>query len=110
MNKTKIIQDIIVNLIGISNNLEALAETLNASIAPEADLEKKETVEKKLSKDEVQKEKQPTLEEVRAILAKKSQSGKQPEVKALITKHGGNKLTDLDPACYEELIKEAEVL
>jgi len=110
MNKTKIIQDIIVNLIGISNNLEALAETLNASIASEVVPEKTETVEKETSKDEASKEKQLTLEKVRAILAEKSQSGKQPEVKALITKHGGNKLTDLDPSCYKELIKEAEVL
>jgi hypothetical protein len=51
-----------------------------------------------------------TIEQVRAVLAEKSQSGKQPHVKALITKFGAKKLTDIDPARYTELLKEAEVL
>lgn len=51
-----------------------------------------------------------TLEEVRAVLAAKSQAGKQPEVKALITKFGGNKLTDIDPQHYHKLMQEAQVL
>lgn len=51
-----------------------------------------------------------TLEQVRAVLAAKSQGGKQKEVKELITKFGGNKLTDLPSTCYEALLKEAEVL
>ncbi|MGE5390475.1 MAG: hypothetical protein ACM3PE_05355 [Deltaproteobacteria bacterium] len=51
-----------------------------------------------------------TLEKVRAVLAEKSQAGKQPEVKALIEKFGAKKLTAVDPACYEDLLKEAEVL
>ncbi|MBU3100692.1 MULTISPECIES: hypothetical protein [Clostridium] len=51
-----------------------------------------------------------TLEKVRGVLASKSQNGKQPEVKSLITKYGGKKLTDIDPACYKDLLKEAEGL
>jgi hypothetical protein len=50
------------------------------------------------------------LEEVREKLASLSQLGKQSAVKDLITKFGAKKLTDIDPACYEELLKEAEVL
>lgn len=51
-----------------------------------------------------------TIEQIRAVLAEKSQSGKQPEVKALITKFGAPKLTAIDPACYAEMLKEAEAL
>lgn len=51
-----------------------------------------------------------TLEEVRAVLAAKSQAGKQPEVKSLITKFGGNKLTDIAPQHYQQLMQEAQVL
>lgn len=51
-----------------------------------------------------------TIEEIRGVLATKSQAGKQPEVKALIAKFGAKKLTDIDPTCYEELLREAEVL
>lgn len=106
MNKTKIIQDIIVNLIGISNNLEALAETLNASIVPEAAPENTESVEKKTSKDEAPKEKQPTLEEVREAMAEKSKAGHREEVKAILLKYGAKKLTSLDEKHYAEVLKE----
>ena len=62
------------------------------------------------SADQEEPEKPISIEQIRAVLAEKSQSGKQPEVKALITKYGAKKLTDIDPASYRELHKEAEVL
>ena len=52
--------------------------------------------------------KEVSLEEVRAILAAKSQAGKQPEVKALISKYGVSKLTDIPPEKYRDLLKDAE--
>ena len=93
-------------LLEIAENLKNLANSIEAFI--------KET-EAELPKNTEQapvpaKEETVTLEQVRAALAKKSQSGKQPQVKALIQRYGGNKLTDLDPACYKELKKEAEEL
>jgi hypothetical protein len=65
--------------------------------------------DKKLDDEQIKAE-PITLEQVRAVLAEKSQSGKQPEVKALILKFGANKLTDINPSCFEELLKEAKVL
>ncbi|NLK23258.1 MAG: hypothetical protein GX309_04560 [Clostridiales bacterium] len=55
-------------------------------------------------------EKKVTIEEVRAILAEKSKDGKVKEVKALIKKHGADKLTALNPDCYKEILKEAKKL
>ena len=49
-----------------------------------------------------------TLEEVRAVLAEKSRSGKTAEVKELLTKFGVNKLSELDASKYDELLKETE--
>ena len=49
-----------------------------------------------------------TLEEVRAKLAALSQGGKQAEVKALITKYGAQKLSDIPEDKYQALLKEAE--
>lgn len=49
-----------------------------------------------------------TLEEVRSVLAKKSQSGHTAEVKALLTKYGVDKLSAIDPSKYEALLKDAE--
>lgn len=51
-----------------------------------------------------------TLEEVRKVLATKSKYGKQAEVKELIKKYGVNKLTDIHPCNYKELLDLAEVL
>ena len=51
-----------------------------------------------------------TLEEVRKVLATKSKNGKQAEVKELIKRYGVNKLTDIHPCNYKELLELAEVL
>lgn len=51
-----------------------------------------------------------TIEQVRSVLAELSRNGHQPEVKALITKYGADKLTALNPDCFEELLKEAEAI
>jgi len=53
------------------------------------------------------KPKAPTLEEVRGILADKASRGHREAVKALIQKHGANRLSDIDPSEYPTLIKEA---
>lgn len=110
MNKSKIIKEIANNLNSITGSLEALIKVLdNAAVTDE--IKEKETSSITADSAANATKAEPiTLEQVRAVLAAKSQAGKQPEVKALITKHGGQKLTDLNPSCYEELLKEAEVL
>lgn len=50
----------------------------------------------------------PTLEEVRAVLAKLSVAGHSVAVKSLIAKFGANKLSDIAPEQYAALLKEAE--
>lgn len=51
-----------------------------------------------------------TLEDVRALLAKKAQEGKQANVKELIKRFGGTKLTDVAKERYGQLMKAAEEL
>lgn len=84
-------------LINVAANLYTLADSL-IELAEDQNEPKNE-------------ESQPIkIEQVRAVLAEKSQSGKQPQVKELITKYGAKKLTDIDPARYKELLQEAEEL
>lgn len=47
-----------------------------------------------------------TLEAVRAEAVAISKSGKREEVKALITKHGGEKVTDLDVSVYDAFMSD----
>jgi hypothetical protein len=51
-----------------------------------------------------------TLEQVRAVLANKSRAGHTAEVRKLLKKYGGSKLSQIDPANYEALLRDAEVL
>lgn len=53
-------------------------------------------------------EKDISLEEVRAVLAKISQHGLTAEVKTLIEKYGGTKLSDVDPKNYQRLLDDAK--
>lgn len=50
------------------------------------------------------------LEDVRAVLAEKSRTGHTAEVRALLKKYGATKLSEIDPANYEALMKDAEVI
>ena len=54
-------------------------------------------------------EKTIKLEDVRAILARKSAEGHTTKVQALLRKYGADKLSRIDPALYAALIAEAEV-
>ena len=51
-----------------------------------------------------------TLEQVRATLAAKSRTGHAAEIRTLLQKYGADKLSQIDPANYEALMREAEVL
>ena len=50
------------------------------------------------------------LEKVRAVLADKARLGRTAEVKALLQKHGAQKLSEIDPGEYASLLAEAEAL
>ena len=90
----------------LADVFEAIASTYRDANIVEAEAKVIEVEEVK----ELPAEKTVSLADVRAVLAVKSQKGMTAEVKALITKYGGSKLSDVDPKYYADLIKDAEVL
>ena len=48
-----------------------------------------------------------TIEQVRAVLSELSRAGKTAQVKELLKKHGGDKLSAVDPVEYPALLREA---
>ena len=52
--------------------------------------------------------KQPTMEEVRAILADISRNGKTEDMKALLHKFGATRLSEIKPEDYTALIEAAK--
>ncbi len=120
MSRIKMLLDAIEDVRSLGDSLQALADAM-AGDEPKEEPKKKSKA-KASSKPEPPKaeepapieaepeKKPPTLEEVRTVLAEKSRAGYTAEVKALITRHGADKLSDVDPAEYEALLAEAEVL
>ena len=51
-----------------------------------------------------------TVEQIRAVLAEKSQAGLTRQVKELLNGYGAEKLSAVDPAKYPELIRAAKAL
>ena len=54
--------------------------------------------------------KEISIEEVRAVLAAKTQAGKRREVKELLLKYDSGKLSDVKPENYAALMADAETL
>ncbi len=97
-------------LVGLS---EGLADLFSGSAEEEKQPVKKTAAKKKAAeepKPEVPEEKALTLEDVRAVCADKSRKGFTVDVKAILTKHGADKLSDVNPAEYKTLLAEVEVL
>ena len=95
MNQTDLILKVVEDLYQLAQHIDSLIK-----VEPEKPDEEKEVIQRNTI----------AVEEVRAILAEKSLAGKQEEIRALIVKYGADKLTDLDPSCYKDLLKEVEAL
>lgn len=65
----------------------------------QADIAKADTQEKKV-----------TVEQIRAVLAEKSQDGKTVQIKELLKKYGAVKLSAVDEKDYSALLADAEML
>ena len=108
MSRIKLLLDMVSDLRSLADSLQAVADAV-AQGGQEQPAQKPE--KKNVAKQVEKAEPKPlTLEQVRAALAEKSRAGHTSEVKALLIKHGADKLSDIDPAEYPALLAEAEVL
>lgn len=116
MSKMKLLLDVVSDLRSLADSLQAVADAVAQGGQEQPDQTTEEKPAQKPEKKNVAKQvekaepKPLTLEQVRAALAVKSRAGHTAEVKALLIKHGADKLSDIDPAEYPALLAEAEVL
>lgn len=120
MGKVKLLLDVIADMRSLADSLQAVADAMTQTEAVDAPAENageepKKAGGKKAAKDAEETspppaEKPLTLEEVRMVLAEKSRAGHTAEVRALLVKHGAEKLSDIDPAKYPALLADVEVL
>ncbi|BFL46071.1 rRNA biogenesis protein rrp5 [Lactonifactor longoviformis] len=125
MSKVKLLLDVIQDIRSLADSLQAVADAMLAHEPEPAATEEPQKPEptkkdagKKAAKPGAKAEPEPskptkptlTLEQVRAVLAEKSRAGHTTEIKALLLKHGADKLSDIDPEHYVALLADAEVL
>lgn len=99
-------------LLKMAEGYELLAAGLREMAVGERVSEPAEVVkeEKQAQKHTPKKEQAVTLEAVRAVLAEKSRDGKTQEVRALLNKHGADKLSAITDEKLPILLQEAEAL
>ena len=102
MSRTKLLLDVVTDLQNLAGSLQTIAEVL-ASNEESLRTEEKAPVKKA-------KPKKISLEEVRTLLAQKSQAGFTADIKKLLEKYGASKLSEIDAKDYEALMKDAEEL
>lgn len=119
MSKVKAMLDAAVSVItdirSLADSLQALVDAMSENTPDEKPVAKvskpKKIADREAPTEPAPKEETPlNLEDVRAVLADKSRKGHTAEVKALLTKHGADKLSEIDPAEYASLLADAEVL
>lgn len=106
MNKNK-------RLLDLASNLRSLAVSIQAVADAMADNELAKIVQPETPV--IAKKSKPaatpiTLEQVRAVLADKSQQGFTADVRTLLEKYGAPKLSQIDLANYAALMADAENL
>lgn len=95
-------------LLKIADGLQVVSESIRAMVKEQPETVGTQT-EQAVEKQE-EMEHTVTIEDVRAVLASKSQSGKTREVKGLLLKYDAGKLSGVKPEDYPALLKEAEAL
>jgi hypothetical protein len=119
------VDSVIVNVRNLADSLQVACDIF-AKLKLDSEVMEKQQPEQKTTKQSNQSDQLPTnadkpndnnastteykFEDVRCILAKKSQCGFTAEVKDLIAKYGASKLSEIDPKFYADIIKDAEVL
>ena len=106
MSKTHPLFDIVLNLRALADNFQVLADIVAGSDSNEAAQPETPASEKVPET----KTHPVSLEQVRAVLADKSQQGLTAEVRTLLEKYGAPKLSQIDPAHFAALLTDAERL
>ena len=108
MGKVNELSQLIEELNRCGNTLIGISEDLKNLFSGSEETEPKTKAAKETPAKAPKKEKTLSLEDVRAVMADKSRKGYTAEVKALLTKRGVSKLSDVDAKDYAALLAEVE--
>ena len=110
MSKTKLLLDVVEDIRSLGDSLQALAESFG--VADETVVvtnDPKQSEQLPFDDSEIKKPK-VTLEDVRAVLARKSQAGFTAQIQSIIRRFDASKLSEVATEHYEEILLLAEEL
>lgn len=110
MSQTKQLLSVVEDIRRLADSLQSLCEVMAEEKLEQPSIEEKSEVVEDESTELLTNSQTITLEEVRGVLAKKAQEGKQAEVRELIKTYGVSKLSEVEAKHYVELMKKAEEL
>ena len=108
MSKMADMKQTIEDLHSAATAINDAADWLYQQFSGADDSNKQQSSETAATKEEPKPELK--LEDVRSVLAEKSRAGHTAEVRDLLQKYGATKLSAIDPANYEALMKDAEAI
>src|SRR5690606_17129568 len=104
MSKIKLLLDVVSDMRSLADSIQAVADVMAGNELVQTKEPATTVKEPETNKKEI------TLEEVRAKLAEKSQAGLTAQVREIIQKYGGTKVSEVHPSYYADMLKEAEGL
>lgn len=104
MSKIKLLLNLITDVRAVADDLQAIADSMANNESPEVNEAAAHAPKADKPKPSIK------LEDLRALLASKSQAGLGNEVRELIKKYDATKLSDVEPDQYAAIFAEAEVL
>lgn len=113
MNKVKLILDVAHLMLKVVQDLRTLSDSVQAVCTAvteglsENQVQQPKAIEAKLA---VEEKPSISLEQVRSVLAEKSQAGHTAEVRAIIGMYGASRLSEIDVKDYVAVLKDAEEL
>ncbi|GAB6174475.1 hypothetical protein JCM15765_39530 [Paradesulfitobacterium aromaticivorans] len=104
MSKIKLLLDVVEGMRSLADSIQLAAEAMAGKEPAEPAPQQPPAAETMPAVKAV------SLEQVRAVLAEKSQAGFTVEVRGLLEKYGAPKLSQIAPANYAPLLADAEEL
>ena len=110
MSRTKLALDVAQDLRSLADSIEVLANAIVDGAPEQSDALEQPATNMSPETQTTATEKPLSLVELRAYVAECSTPENRPKIKALLTKHGVNKLTELPEDQYEALKREVAAL
>lgn len=111
MNKVKLILDVAQLMLKVVHDLRTLSDSVQAVCNAVTEGLSEEQQPKAIeAKPALEEKPSISLEQIRSVLAEKSQAGHTAEVRAIIGKYGASRLSEIDAKDYAAVLKDAEEL